>query len=404
MTDKLERLRELLLRYSTKTNSAAEEVEMYTLLNNSSANEVEPVLNNILENTEPKYDDHRRERILASVLQYAKEEESGERLVVSMKPRIQLWKRIAIAASIVGVLFVSYWLMSDKTTVDGPQTTVIQSNDVQAPDRNRAQIKLADGTVVYLDSAANGQLALQGNVKLVMNANGEIVYETKDDGPLTTIQYNTLYNPRGSKVQPLTLSDGTKVWLNNESSIKYPTAFAGDERKVEISGEAYFEVAHNPAKPFIVTKGEMNVTVLGTHFNVNTYNDENDIKVTLLEGSVRVQPVADPSTGSGPKSVVIKPGEQARVVNSELSIVNNADLEQVMAWKNGYFQLSGSNLQAIMRQIERWYDVEVVYEGIISQRRFGGQLPRTASLLEVLKILEESDMHFMVEGRKVVVQ
>jgi transmembrane sensor len=335
------------------------------------------------------------------------EEKAGSResLVVSPSTplRIKLWKRIAVAAGIVGVLFVAgYWLMKDKTT-DDPSTIAQgeKTNDVKAPDKNRAQIKLADGTIVYLDSAGNGQLALQGNVKLVKNANGEIVYEATDDEPQTWVQYNTLFNPRGSKVQPLLLDDGTKVWLNSESSITYPTAFVTSERKVEITGEAYFEVAKNASKKFYVTGAGVTTEVLGTHFNVNTFRDEGVVRVTLLEGSVEVKS----KVGSG-KSKVIKPGEQAvSLLSGELSVNKDVDVEEVMAWKNGLFQFNRANIVMIMRQVERWYDVEVVFEqNDLKEKDFTGGIGRAENVSEVLKMLERTGvLHFKVEGRKIIV-
>jgi ferric-dicitrate binding protein FerR (iron transport regulator) len=172
-------------------------------------------------------------------------------------------------------------------------------------------------------------------------------------------------------------------------------AFAGVERKVEMSGEAYFEVTHNAAMPFVVAKNEMQVQVLGTHFNVNAYDDEDDIKVTLLEGSVQVQ---DPRA-----TKIIKPGEQARV-NNGIQVMRGVDLAGVMAWKNGFFQFNGMGIQGVMRQLERWYDVEARYEGRIPERQFAGQIDRHANLSEVLTILKESKVNVKLEGKTLIVR
>ena len=271
---------------------------------------------------------------------------------------------------------------------------------MKAPETNKAMITLANGQKVYLDSAVNGTLAMQGNVKLVKLANGQIAYQTASGETINEIKYNTLTNPRGSKVIDMTLADGSQVWLNAGSSVTYPVAFVGNERRVAITGEAYFEVAHNTAMPFKVSKGEMEVTVLGTHFNVNAYDDESDIKVTLLEGSVKV--IKGPSTGSGLQTV-LKPGQQAQVTN-EVKVVNDADLEQVMAWKNGLFNMKGTDLAALMRQVARWYDVQVSYEGPQQQKSFGGSINRDVDLSDVLKALEQYGIHFRMEKGKVIIQ
>ncbi|HET6996597.1 MAG TPA: FecR domain-containing protein, partial [Chitinophagaceae bacterium] len=241
--------------------------------------------------------------------------------------------------------------------------------------------------------------ATENNVNLIKKADCEIVYDdsrlTAHDSPLT---YNTLTNPRGSKVIDMTLSDGSKVWLNAGSSVKYPVTFIGKDRKVEITGEAYFEVTHDPGRPFVVSKGLISVTVLGTHFNVNAYDDEADIKVTLLEGSVKVSELTTHH------SQLIKPGEQGIAMNNgELTVKNDVDMEQVMAWKNGRFQFNEADLQTVLRQVARWYDVEIVYEGDVPTRQFGGKMQKELNLSEILKILEKNNVHFRIDGKKLIV-
>jgi len=221
----------------------------------------------------------------------------------------------------------------------------------------------------------------------------------------------------------LTLSDGTKVWLNSESSLKYPTAFNGNAREVEITGEAYFEVrsqesgARSGASPFIVRKKDVSVTVLGTHFNVNAYDDEDVIKVTLLEGSVRMSSLLEDqgaslrggipraSGQSQLKSVILKPGEQGVVTqNSELRTQNSVDLEAVMAWKNGKFIFNETSIDVIMKQISRWYDVEVEYVGAKPDVHFIGDISRRENISEVLKMLEQTKaVKFSIEGEKIKV-
>ena len=270
-----------------------------------------------------------------------------------------------------------------------------QLKNEAAPGGNKAILTLSDGSAIILDDAKNGQVAQQGGTQIAKLANGQLVYNALDN-KLAEVVFNTLTTPRGGQFK-LTLPDGSEVWLNAASSIKYPTAFIGNERKVEISGEAYFEIAHNAAKPFKVSVNGMEVKVLGTHFNINAYNDEASVKTTLLEGSV--------SLSEGGAVTTLKPGQQAQLRNGgNIKVINNVDIDQVVAWKNGYFSFNRSGLQTVMRQLARWYDVEISYEGKIPERQFGGKIDRNSNLSEVLKILEESKVHFRIEEKKIIVR
>jgi transmembrane sensor len=311
------------------------------------------------------------------------------------------WKRWAAAASIVAILGTgSYFLFFHKTGGQ-PAPVAEQAKDVKAPQTNRAMVTLANGDKVYLDSAGEGQLASQGSVKLVKLADGKISYEpvvnSSEPGPMI---YNTLTNPRGSKVIDMTLSDGSHVWLNAGSSVTYPVSFTGKVRDVRITGEAYFEVAHDAGKPFEVSKEDMHVTVLGTHFNVNAFDDEPVIKVTLLEGSVMV--------GNGEMRKELKPGQQAQLVplasSGEIKVLTEANIEEVMAWKEGYFHFEQADLRTILREFSRWYDVEVKYEGTVTDRKFFGVVKRSNSLQKVLEMLQDNNIVYRVEGEKLIVK
>ncbi len=292
-----------------------------------------------------------------------------------------------------------------------------QPGNIKAPDKNNATITLADGTILYLDSAGNGSLAQQGNIQLVKLANGQIIYKTTDGEILKDLQYNTLSNPRGSKVINMQLADGSQVWLNAGSSVTYPVVFTGEERKVSITGEAYFEVAHDKTKPFYVGKDKMEVEVLGTHFNVNAYDDEPDMKITLLEGSVRVntfQAIEDAEKPmetrkkSYTQNVAIIPGQQAQLSNQATALkekirIQAVDTEQVMAWKNGLFNFQNTDLKTVMRQIARWYNVDIVYEGRIPDLKFGGDIIRDQSLQQLLLILKDVEINCRIEDKTIVV-
>lgn len=300
------------------------------------------------------------------------------------------WPRIAAAASVL--LFLSIGGYYYNTKNEQQHIAQLQLNDI-APGGNKAILTLANGQRIVLTNAKNGQLALQGNTEITKTANGDIAYHQTKDQP-TAVSYNTVSTPTGGQYH-LILTDGTNVWLNAASSIKYPTAFSGAERKVEITGEAYFEVAHNAAKPFRVKSNDQVVEVLGTHFNVNAYTDENETKTTLLEGSVKV-------TGSNGFKL-IKPGQQAVLKGSNLG-VTEADLEEVVSWKNGYFKFNG-NLEDIMGKISRWYDVSIVYQTKPDPGyTFVGEISRGRNLSEILKIMEYTGkVHFAIEGRRIIV-
>jgi len=333
----------------------------------------------------------------------ARAEEVYRKILERVKVKVLIpWRRyVAVAAAVLLLMMGGYWLFTGKKSGNEAKPAIAQTQDLKAPASSKAVITLANGKQIVLDSAGNGTLATQGNVQLVKLADGQIAYNeatTQHGGE--EVSYNTLSNPRGSRVISLTLSDGTKVWLNAASSLTYPTAFTGVERKVSITGEAYFEVTHHATQPFIVSKNNMEVRVLGTHFNVNAYDDEPGIKVTLLEGRVKVS--LRQARGAG--SVTIQPGQQAVSGNNgQLTVNHTADMDQVMAWKNGNFYFNHTDLQTVMRQISRWYDVDVSYEGQLPEMYFGGDVSRDNSASEVLKILAESNVHFRIEGRKIIV-
>ncbi|MEO6733937.1 MAG: FecR domain-containing protein [Ferruginibacter sp.] len=267
-----------------------------------------------------------------------------------------------------------------------------------APGGNKAVLTLADGSAIVLDSAANGTISSQGKIKVQKLDNGLLAYSI--DGRQVAENdeafFNTIYTPRGGQYQ-VTLADGTRVWLNAASSIRFPVMFTGTERRVEITGEAYFEVAKNRSMPFIVNASSSEIEVLGTHFNVNAYDDESLTKTTLLEGSVKVK--------KDSYSKLLVPGQQVQMnKRGELKVLNGADLEEVVAWKDGLFIMKRADIGSVMRQIARWYDVEIVYQGAIPAGRISGDMPRNMNLSKMLKVMELIGVHFIIEGNKVIVK
>lgn len=299
------------------------------------------------------------------------------------------FRRYWIAAAIVLGLGVGVYRWLSHPPASKPATLAL--NKAIQPGKNGAILTLADGTHISLDSLQNGVVALQGGATARV-VNGSLVYE----GSGTAVMYNTMTTPKGRQFN-LTLPDGSKVWLNAASSIRYPLAFNGNERKVEITGEAYFEVAQNATKPFrINADNRQEIQVLGTHFNVNAYGNEKTLNTTLLEGSVSVT--------SGLSSVKLKPGQQAAGQASGIKVINDVDLEKVMSWKNGLFNFENVRLEDVMRQLERWYDIEVVYEKNIPDVELVGKMTRGVTLNELVDVLKELGVHCRLEGRKLIVQ
>jgi ferric-dicitrate binding protein FerR (iron transport regulator) len=308
----------------------------------------------------------------------------------------RMMARYAAAAAIILFVSAAGWLFLIRTPKRDPATTsqkTMATNDV-APGGNKAVLTLADGSNITLDSAGNGVLAQQGNAQVSKTNDGQLVYNITNEKP-TEVLYNTLNTPRGGQYQ-LVLPDGSKVWLNAASSIRYPATFSGSVRQVDITGEAYFEIVKDASKPFHVRTGTQDVEVLGTHFNVNAYGDEEAVRTTLLEGSVKVSKDA--------ASVIIKPGEQAVIAShSPFTIDHSPDIDQVMAWKNGMFTFNGADIHTIMRQITRWYDVDVVFEGDI-KGTFHAEIGRNTNVSNVFRMLETTGaVHFKIDGKKIVV-
>ncbi len=263
-----------------------------------------------------------------------------------------------------------------------------------APGGNKAVLILGDHSVVELDSLATGSTLIQGGMRIVKSANGEILY-TAANGEETNSEAvfnNTMKTPRGGQYQ-LALPDGTQVWLNAASSITYPTRFIGDQRNVSISGEVYFDVAQNKEKPFVVNvNNHTRVEVLGTGFNINAYADEANVKTTLLEGKVRI-------TGDN-NSVTLLPGQQlaGNQVNTDVAVT------QVMAWKNGVFTFEGKSLQQVLRELARWYDLSIIYEKDIPDIKLRGEMGMNLQLSQVIKGLEAMEVKCRLEpGRKLII-
>jgi ferric-dicitrate binding protein FerR (iron transport regulator) len=324
---------------------------------------------------------------------------------------VPLWRQPRVWWIAAGTMLImaaaGYFAMNNKPAAT--QTAEIPKPVVQpivVPGGNKAVLTLADGSSIVLDSAANGALTQQGATTIMKKQDGELVYKADSKTGENAVALNTISTPRGGQYQ-VVLPDGTRVWLNAVTSLRFPASFTGGKRVVELTGEAYFEVAPVASEgkkiPFIVNvlpsfggAGGGQVEVLGTHFNVKAYNDEAAIKTTLLEGSVKM------SSAKG--QYLMKPGQQTRIgKDGKMSLNEDADVDEAVAWKNGRFQFNEADVETVMRDIARWYDVTIEYAGKVPAEKFEGEIPRSSSITEVFKILELSNVHCKIEGKKITV-
>lgn len=308
-----------------------------------------------------------------------------------------LIKWSSIAAAVLVVLSAGLLIFQHKT--DPVEQAVKLDKHVILPGGKRAMLTLADGSKVMLDDVNAGRIASQGTVQVTKTADGRLAYSSSTGSPSSLRpdedSYNIVETPRGGQYQ-VTLPDGTVVWLNAASSLKYPVSFKGGERRVELSGEAYFEVAHNKKLPFRVVSNKQRVEVLGTHFNIQAYKDENSWKTTLLEGSVSISSLKNSS--------LLAPGQQAQITESGTISVSQANTEEAIAWKNGYFRFHREGIESIMRKVSRWYDVEVEFKGGGSDEKFNGTISSSKNIGQVLEVLEATNkVHFKIEGRRIIV-
>jgi len=352
------------------------------------------------------FDDEQAEIFSEDLREEFLEQHLLERLRASVKeekPRgiLSLLKRWQVAALLLLVPATIFVILTNKPAAPDAEA-VAETRPVQQeilPGGDRALLILPDGKSIELDSLGNGLVVQEGNTSVEKAANGLLLYRAsqEESGSDNTVEYHTISTPRGGQYK-VTLSDGTKVWLNAASTLRFPVKFTGAERHVEVTGETYFEVAHNPQLPFIVHAPGTDVQVLGTHFNLNAYNDEEDIRTTLIKGSVNVKATSVNQSGQ------LLPGQQSRITpDGKLRIHDNADVEEAIAWINGRFQFRSAGLKTILRQIARWYDVDVEYRGNVDMR-FSGQLARSEQVYNVLEKLKlTGEVNFVIEGRKIIV-
>jgi len=392
-----EQFKDLVHRYVAGTLSAADKALLAALLEDPRhRQELADMMDRQLASKAPAEYDHPEvvDRIRTAIAE--RMAEGTEQEAPAPARRVLPLRRYRLGAAIAATvaLLLGGMLLAQLFTGKEQQPLVKRALPaaVVMPGCNKAVLTLADGSTVTLDSAGNRQIQ-QGSAT-VRQQGGQLQYTVH--AGVADVRYNTLSTPHGGQFR-LTLPDGTRVWLNAASSLRFPTAFTGRERKVELSGEAYFEVAGHAAMPFRVAVRDMEVAVLGTHFNVMAYNEENHISTTLLEGAVQVR--------HGQQAVTLRPGQQAVLRGSTGALnVLPGDTEGAVAWKNGYFKFSNEDIQSVMRRVSRWYNVTVEYQGDFSGRAIWGTVSRFGNISEVLQMLELTGaVHFDMTGRTITV-
>ncbi len=388
------RISDLLDQYLNKTISEKDFTELFNYI---SKKENQQLLDDYMKKSArillPAADVHEVDwqHMYDDIVSERKQNKSKIRILMSFG------KRLGIAASLALIIFVGYQLYHKQIIINFGKDVKEAANQSLKPDNDRAILKLADGSQIILKDSQTGVLTKQGGSKIRKNNKGFIEYDVLNGERGTQVYINTLSTPRGGKYK-LMLPDKTIVYLNAESSITFPTAFTKDKREVSVSGELYFEVSKDKSKPFIVENDNTKIQVLGTHFNVNAYQNEKNVAITLLEGSI--------SLSRNGSSKILIPGQQA-LINKDSETINlrNVDADMTIDWKNGLFIFEDARIEEVMREIERWYDVDVKYEGKIPDIKFNGIISRGYNLSKILKLLgAAAKINFVTNDKKIVVK
>lgn len=397
------RLKRLLHQYFADTISNDDCIELLEYLNSANPGELDELIDAELAALDegPDFRGQQSQDVLNRIksdprfiIDTIDEEEDQPKMIRFYQRR---WVQVAAAALIccaAGIVIFK----NQKPQANQTELAQLIKSPIIVPGSNKAILTVSGGKTIVLDSAANGVIAKTNSGRVIKTGNGQILYKGVALGAdaAAEVGYNTLTTPKGGNYQ-VTLPDGTHVWLDAASSITYPTAFVGNTRKVKLTGQAYFEVTKNPEKPFYVDANNVEVKVLGTHFNISAYADDGENTTTLLEGSVQIS--------KNNSMALLKPGQQAIIPNNSNNIkVADAKIDDVMAWKNGYFIFDDDNISGIMRKVSRWYDVEVEYQGNFDDQHFGGTFYKTKGINELLSHFEKlGKLHFKITGRRITV-
>lgn len=391
----------LFKKYYSKTATPEETRELFELLKSTSDDGLIALMREEWENSgeaEPLFQSEKSMQMLNKILPVT-EEQNGRKAHLVVNNYISwpfIYRRISVAAAII--ILISTGLYFWKKPMSVSQTKIASAPVFQdiPPGGNKAVLTLSNGKTIILDSAKNGIIAKTANFEVNKTKNGQLVYHSFDRNykNARNADFNIITTPRGGEYR-VDLPDGSKVWLNAASSIKFPGVFRGKTRVIELEGEAYFEIAKNPSKPFIVSSNGAKIEVLGTHFNVRAYNNEKEIKTTLLEGSVKIS--------GGNQSKLLKPGQQAVITGAQMKVLSDVDTEEQIAWKNGLFQFKDAGLEDVMQQAALWYDLNVNYEGKIPKKYFTGKVSRHVNASEFINMLKYTGVKFKMEGKNIII-
>lgn len=398
------RLKHLLAEYFNNSISSADCEELLTYLNSADPAELDELVD--LEFSEldegPAFTIQQSQDVLNRIKadprfgQPAHDDQADRPKIIKFYQR----RLVQVAAAIFIFFIAGLVIFNSRKAKTDSEIAKINKPAVIVPGGNKAILTISGGKTIVLDGAANGLVTRTGAGDVLKTQRGQLVYKDKASGnsaaTIADVEYNTLTTPRGGEYQ-LVLPDGTKVWLDAASSITYPVAFTGNSRRVKLTGQGYFEVAKNKKKPFYVDVNQTEIKVLGTHFNISAYNDDGRNTTTLLEGAVQVT--------RNNKIAMLKPGQQAVIVNGSDDIaVSEADIEEAMAWKNGYFIFDDDDIRSVMRKVSRWYDVDVDFQRDFSDQHFGGTFYRSKSINELLDHFQKvGNLHFKISGRRIIV-
>ena len=399
---RLSNARALLLfnKYYNKTASLDEIDELFVILKSTSDDGLVVLMRkewDDLENLDPIFKSEQSTKMFHTILPISIEKDGAEHEsnLSNRKIWFPMLRRVSVAALMI--IFIGFSLYSWFKPSASPQMSNVNTPVFQdlPPGGDKAILTLANGRTIVLDSAKNGILASTRSFKVMQTESGEIAYHPIDKININTLgaELNTITTPRGGEYRVI-LPDGSKVWLNSESSIKFPGVFVGNTRKIELEGEAYFEIAKNAAMPFIVKTNKSEIEVIGTHFNVKAYNAEDIMKTTLLEGSIKI-------TGYNSSSL-LKPGQQAQIIGQELKVINRIDVEAEIAWKNGLFQFKDTEIKDVMRQAALWYDLNVTYDDKMPEKHLTGKISRNVKASEFLNILDYAGVKFKILGNNII--
>ncbi|MDM8173537.1 MULTISPECIES: FecR family protein [Olivibacter] len=397
MNSASERFYFLLNRFLNKSIHREELDELLFLLDTLPKEEIDQVLQAIYEETlvSPLLAEKlKSEEMLKQIL--------GKKVArpISKRHSLSLYVKLAATAAVLAGLAFGVFILQQKNKPLNLQTTNTapsKESDI-LPGGNKATLRMADGTTIILNDSPNGLLANEKGISIKKIADGELIIDAgtikNDETP--TQRWNTVATPRGGQYQ-IRLPDGSKVWLNAASSLRFPSQFHGNERKVELSGEAYFEIAKHSNKAFKVISRHLEVHVLGTDFNLLDYDNETVVKTTLVNGAVKIK--------RGTQAKLLKPGQQALLHRNEtITITDHADIESEIAWKNGVFIFKDASIQHVMEQVARWYDIEVEYTGVRSKKLLNGSVSRNVNLSELMNMLAYTGVNYEIRGRKVLIK